>query len=107
MTPTGSMRFGAGQVSSPIRYGHPPEFAECTEKPVPNNLKLVSDGTVISAEAIGMHPWLKKPASVTAIARQLNKAFGFARGGPVRVRVPGYGWFLLGKEGWTTQNDDT
>ena len=100
-------RFGAGQVSSPIRYGHPPDFAECQEKPVPSNLKVVSDGTVIGAEQLGMHPWLKKPASVTAIARQLNRAYAHGFNGPVRVGVPGYGWFLLGKEGWTTQNDDT
>lgn len=84
-------------------YGYPPDWSETTEAPVPETLKTVTVTGDFPPGAGPMIDWLKKPYSDVAIARQLNIAYDFGRDKPVRVNVPGRGWFLLGPEGWVVQ----
>lgn len=82
------------------RYGKPPDKSECSDAGQPDFLKLKSDQMVILPDIVGMHEYLGKPVSVTAVARQLNRHFDFGRQGPVNVFVKGYGYFRIGPSGW-------
>jgi len=79
-----------------MQYGFPPSDEECEEYPAPDNL-ILGTRRVIPPNAPGMHEYLDKPASVWAVVRQLNQRITER---PVKVHVPGYGQFRLGKEGW-------
>lgn len=81
-------------------YGVAPDWDETTEVPVPDWLETKLSQATVGADRPEMHSQIRQPASAIAIARQLNQKFAFGRGRPVRVFVAGYGWFLIGPDGW-------
>lgn len=84
-------------------YGEPPDSKDCVDASPPDNLVLVHGPNSFQPHMQDMFPWMRKPVSDVAIARQLNRAFEFGRDQPVRVQVPQRGTFLLGPEGWCVQ----
>lgn len=85
---------------SVTKYGYPPEPGICEQAPAPEGLSVRTDQRLLhSVVQTGMVPHgLNRKASAQAVARQLQ--LHYEDDLPVAVKVPGYGTFRIGREGW-------